>query len=113
MTSASNEPSHERIVALRDRSGTFYVFSEAQIQAARATPAEQAALEQAAREPVSEGDVAGFNQPSGQPAPAGTVYVHDLATMFVHTLPLLTGPSVDSRPRLSADGSFIVFISNR
>lgn len=89
------------------------MFSEAQIQSARATPDEQAALERAAREAPNVGDVAGFNVPTGAPAPGGAIYVYDLTTAFLNPLPAVNLLNVGGRPRVSGDGSVIVFVSNR
>jgi hypothetical protein len=66
--SMTNEPT--QVLVLRDVEGNYYVLTEDQIRATRATPEQQAAL----REVIGDQDVAGFADHGGF-SPVGTINI--------------------------------------
>lgn len=59
-----------QVLVLRDAEGTYYVLTEAQIRAARATPEQQAMI----RAAIGEQDVAGYTGAGGF-SPVGTINI--------------------------------------
>lgn len=59
-----------QVLVLRDAEGTYYVLTEAQIRAARATPEQQAMI----RAAIGEQDVTGYTGAGGF-SPVGTINI--------------------------------------